>query len=66
MTFNPDHRWRYLPEMRTDEVMLLKCYDSETAGRARFSPHTAFVDPSVPDSVSPCENIELCALVFGP
>src|ERR1700730_10188563 len=46
--FNPEHKWFYAPAMRSDEVMLIKCYDSVTDGRARFVPHSAFVDPTTP------------------
>jgi hypothetical protein len=62
--FHPDHRWFYVPEMETDEVLLLKCYDSKTDGRARFAPHTAFSDPTTPPDAAPRESIELRALVF--
>lgn len=62
--FNPDHRWFYFPEMTVDEALLLKCYDSATDGRARFAPHTAFVDPMTPADVPPRESIELRTLVF--
>jgi hypothetical protein len=62
--FNPDHRWFYFPEMTADEALLLKCYDSATDGRARFAPHTAFVDPTTPEDAPPRESIELRALVF--
>jgi hypothetical protein len=62
--YNPAHRWFYIPEMRTDEVLLLKCYDSELDGRARFLPHTAFVDPTTPPDAPPRESIELRTLVF--
>jgi hypothetical protein len=41
VTYNPAHRWFYVPEMQRDEALLLKCYDSATDGRARFAPHTA-------------------------
>lgn len=64
VTFDPEHRWYYVPEMRTDEVLLLKCYDSKTDGRARFAPHTAFIDPTTPANAPPRESIELRALVF--
>ena len=47
--YNPNHRWYYIPEMTTDEALLLKCYDSATDGRTRFGPHTAFIDPTTPD-----------------
>jgi len=62
--FNPDHRWFYFPEMTADEALLLKCYDSATDGRARFAPHTAFVDPTTPEDTPPRESIELRTLVF--
>jgi hypothetical protein len=66
VTYNPAHRWLYVPEMRADEGLLLKCYDSATDGRSRFAPHTAFVDPTAPDDVAPRESIELRTLVFHP
>jgi hypothetical protein len=62
--YNPAHRWFYVAEMRADEVLLLKCYDSELDGRARFLPHTAFIDPTTPSDAPPRESIELRALVF--
>jgi len=64
VTFDPAHRWYYVPKMKADEVLLLKCYDSETDGRARFAPHTAFTDPTTPPNAPPRESIELRALVF--
>jgi hypothetical protein len=64
LTYNPSHRWFYAPAMRTDEVLLLKCFDSARDGRARFMPHTAFEDPTTPPDVLPRESIELRALVF--
>jgi hypothetical protein len=62
--FNQDHRWFYFPEMTADEALLLKCYDSAIDGRARFAPHTAFVDPTTPEDTPPRESIELRTLVF--
>lgn len=64
VTFNPKHRWFYVPDMQADEVLLLKCYDSATDGRARFAPHTAFEDPTAPFDVAPRESIELRTFVF--
>jgi hypothetical protein len=61
---NPTHRWFYVPEMRTDEALLIKCYDSAEDGTARFAPHSAFEDPTTPDDVLPRESIELRSLVF--
>jgi hypothetical protein len=64
VTYDPRHRWYYVPRMESDEVLLLKCYDSKTDGRARFAPHTAFADPTTPADAPPRESIELRALVF--
>jgi hypothetical protein len=62
--FNPAHDWFYAPGMRDDEVMLIKCYDSLDDGRARFVPHSAFVDPTTPANALPRQSIELRTLVF--
>jgi len=66
VNYNPNHRWFYVPEMQPDEALLLKCFDSETDGRARFMPHTAFQDPTAPADRLPRESIELRTLVFHP
>jgi hypothetical protein len=62
---NPAHRWFYVPEMRPDEALLLKCCDTKT-DRARFMPHTGFTDPTTPPDAFPRESIELRTLVFHP
>jgi hypothetical protein len=64
LTYNPAHRWYYAPAMRADEALLLKCYDSQRDGRARFMPHTSFQDPHAPAEGLPRESIELRTLVF--
>jgi len=46
VTFSSAHKWYYASDMRTDEVWMFKNYDSAIDGRARFTPHTAFVEPS--------------------
>ena len=66
VTYNPDHAWYYVPEMRPDEVLLLKCCDTLNDGRARFMPHTSFTDPTTPADARPRESIELRTLVFHP
>jgi hypothetical protein len=64
--YNPKHRWYYFPRMERNEAILLKCYDSKDDGRARFTAHTSFVDPSSPPDAAPRESIEVRALVFWP
>ncbi|HXX68761.1 MAG TPA: CmcJ/NvfI family oxidoreductase [Polyangiaceae bacterium] len=66
VTFNAGHRWYFVPEMREDEALLIKCFDSATDGRARFTAHAAFEDPTTPPDAPPRESIEFRALVlFG-
>lgn len=62
--FRPSHRWFYAPRMTPDEVLLLKCFDSEESGVARFAPHTAFADPTAPADALPRESIEVRTLAF--
>lgn len=64
VTYSPAHRWFYAPDMLADEALLIKCYDSEVDGRARFAPHTAFADPTTPADAAPRESIEVRTLVF--
>jgi hypothetical protein len=66
VTYNPAHQWYYVPEMRRDEALLLKCCDTKTDGRARFMAHTSFTDPTTPPDARPRESIELRSLVFHP
>jgi len=62
--FSGRHRWFYFSEMRPDEALLLKCFDSSRDGRARFTAHTAFDDPSAPAGAPARESIEVRALAF--
>jgi hypothetical protein len=64
LRYNPAHRWFYFPEMRRDEALVFKVYDSLRDGRARFVPHTSFDDPSTPAGAPPRESIEARALAF--
>ncbi len=49
----PCHRWHDLSAMQPDEVLLIKCFDNATDGRARLTPHTAFADPTTPADALP-------------
>ena len=60
---NPEQRWYYVPDLRRDEVILIKSYDSAQDGRARFTPHTAFEHPHPPANAPARESIEVRALV---
>ena len=62
--YNRAHRWYYFPHMRRDEALVFKVYDSAKDGRARWSAHTAFVDPSSLADAPPRESIEIRAFAF--
>jgi hypothetical protein len=64
ITYNPAHRWYWLPRMRRDEALVFKVYDSAKDGRARWSAHTAFDDPTSPPHARPRESIEIRTLAF--
>jgi hypothetical protein len=50
--------------MRRDEALVFKVYDSLKDGRARFTPHTSFDDPSTGPASRPRQSIEARALAF--
>lgn len=64
ITYNPAQRWYYFPKMQSDEVVLIRCFDSALHGAARFSAHGAFDDPHTPADAPPRESIEVRTLVF--
>lgn len=66
VAFNPAHRWYYIPGMQADEVLIFKNYDSRDDGTARFTPHTAFEDPTTPPGAPPRESIETRVLALFP
>lgn len=62
VTFNARHQWFYFPDMSRDEILLFKSYDSASHDVARFVPHTAFDDPTIPSDSPPRQSIEVRAL----
>jgi hypothetical protein len=64
ITYNPAHRWYWFPQMRPDEALVFKVYDSMKDGRARFTAHTAFDDPTTSPHARPRESIEIRTLAF--
>lgn len=64
VSYNPRHRWFYFPQMRRDEAILIKCFDSATDGRARLAVHSAFEDPTTPKDAPPRESIEVRLFAF--
>lgn len=63
--YSPNHKFYYKSKIDSDEVILIKCYETKLDGQtARLTPHTAFTDPNTPDNAKPRESIEVRALVF--
>ena len=64
LAYNSRHRWIYFPDMNVEELVFIKCYDSLQDGRARFSAHSAFDDPTCPPGSPPRQSIEIRTLAL--
>jgi hypothetical protein len=64
ITYNPNHRWYYYPNMQRNEALVFKTFDSAQDGRARWTAHAAFDDPTTPAGAPERESIEIRALAF--
>ena len=63
VAYNKRHDWYYYPDMQQDEVLLLKCFDSDRQ-RGRTGAHAAFEHPHTPTDAPPRESIEVRAFAF--
>jgi hypothetical protein len=50
--------------MRRSEALVFKTFDSAKDGRARWTAHAAFDDPTTPPGAPERESIEIRALAF--
>jgi hypothetical protein len=64
ITHNPAHKWFWFPRQRREEAIVFKVFDSMKDGRARWTAHTAFDDPTTPPDARPRESIEIRTLAF--
>jgi hypothetical protein len=64
LTYDPNQRWYYAPDMQPDEAWLFKNYDSATVGTARFAAHSAFEDPTPRSHIPARESIEVRAFAM--
>jgi hypothetical protein len=64
IAYNPKHKWFWFPRHARDEALVFKVYDSAKDGRARWTAHTAFDDPTTPPNARPRESIEIRTLAF--
>jgi hypothetical protein len=63
VAYDPAQRWLYVPDLRPDEAVLIKCWDSDPSV-AQFTPHTGFEDPTTPQGTPPRESIEFRTIAF--
>ena len=63
LSFNPNHRWYYVHQMRPDEMLAFKLYDSDPA-RPQWTGHTAFNDPETPADAPPRMSMEVRTVSF--
>lgn len=61
---DPAQHWYYYPDMRPDEVLLFKTFDSLDGGVHPCSIHSAVRLPDAPADAKPRESIETRAFVF--
>jgi hypothetical protein len=64
ITYDAAHRWYWFPRMRPNEALVFKTYESQKQGRARWTAHTAFDDPTSTPDARPRESIEIRTLAF--
>ncbi|MGY8958018.1 MAG: CmcJ/NvfI family oxidoreductase [Alphaproteobacteria bacterium] len=64
-TNRAEHEWYWVPQQKSTEVSMLKCYDSVTDGSvSRWSFHTASIDPTAPDDARCRKNVVVRAYLF--
>jgi hypothetical protein len=64
-TYRPNHEWYWIPQQKSNEVSMLKCYDSVTDGSvSRWSFHTACIDPTAPANARCRKNVVVRSFVF--
>lgn len=64
MTFNPQNRWYFVSDLRRDEAILLKTFESDPANHGGPSGHSAFANPDAPADAEPRQSIETRAFAF--
>ena len=62
-THNPDQQWHYFPQMKDDEVIVFKGFDSDEE-RACYVAHGAFSDPNTAADAPPRESIDVRVLAI--
>lgn len=61
---NHQQRWYYYPDMQETEALLIKGYDTDNDAVSRFTPHSAFIDPTSKANAAPRHSIEVRTFAF--
>lgn len=61
---NAEQRWYYYPHMQDNEALLIKGYDTDADAVSRFTPHSAFTDPTSKADAAPRQSIEVRTFAF--
>src|SRR3954454_350228 len=64
IAYIPTRKWYCILRQAREEALVFKVYDSAKDGRARWTAHTAFDDPTTPPNARPRESIEIRTLAF--
>lgn len=65
LAWAPGQRWYYAPNMRPDEILAFKLFDSDP-NRVQLTAHSAFVDPTSRQDAPARLSIELRTISFMP
>jgi hypothetical protein len=63
VSFNENQRWYYVPDMRPDEVLVFKLFDTDKSA-VQWTAHSAFEHPDTAPDAPPRESIELRTIAF--
>jgi hypothetical protein len=64
VSFNDNQRWYYVPEMRPEEVLAFKLFDSDPTA-VQWTAHSAFKHPNTAPDAPPRESIEIRTIAFS-
>jgi hypothetical protein len=62
--YNPAHEWFYFPQMKRDEAMVFKVFDTDQSVPTKFTAHSAFDHPNTSSNAPPRESIETRIFAF--
>lgn len=64
LKYNPNQKWFYYADMQPQEALLIKGYDTNQHAISKFTPHSAFIDPTSKRGAAPRQSIEVRTFAF--